>query len=204
MTCLLAWIHHLSAVSHLCRDLAPFHVTILSVDQSISWSLTHLCQPSTGQQTPSRRTAGKDLSKPLYVDVTTATTYAVYPTIRIPLSSPPAYPWADCSFVPDGENAASAETTCPILPIRSTILLYVPLKRAGCSCSTLHIHFLHSCRSSGSSLRISDDVTYQEITRNYYELAVLASLQGPFGYPILPLHLSALESMQDALRQETE
>ncbi|KAH0839535.1 mediator complex subunit 13 C-terminal-domain-containing protein [Lanmaoa asiatica] len=200
-----AWVHHLSAVLSLYRDLAPFHVTILSVDQSISWSLKHPCQPSTGQQTPSRRAAGKDSSsKSLYVDVTTATTYAVYPATRIPLSSPPAYPWLDCSFVPDDEGAASTETTCPILPVRSTILLYVPFKRAGPSCSTLHIHFLHSCKSPGSSLLIPDDVTYQEITRNYYELAVLASLQGPFGYPILPLHLSALESMQDALRQETE
>lgn len=138
------------------------------------------------------------------MDVTTATTYAIYPAIRIPLSSPPAYPWADCSFVPDQEGAATTETTCPILPIRSTILLYVPFKRASPSCSTVHIHFLHSCKSPGSSLLIPDDVTHQEITRNYYELAVLASLQGPFGYPILPLHLSALELMQDALRQETE
>lgn len=138
------------------------------------------------------------------MDVTTATTYAIYPAIRIPLSSPPVYPWADCSFIPDQEGVATAETPCPILPVRSTILLYVPFKRAAPSCSTLHIHFLHSCKSPGSSLLIPDDVTHQEITRNYYELAVLASLQGPFGYPILPLHLSALELMQDALRQETE
>ena len=146
----------------------------------------------------------KDPSKSLYVDVTTATTYAVYPAIRIPLSSPPAYPWADSAFVPDDEGASSTEITCPILPVRSTILLYVPLKRTGSSCSTLHIHFLHSCKSPGSSLLIPDDITYQEITRNYYELTVLASLQGPFEYPILPLHLSALESMQDALRQDSE
>lgn len=205
LTCLLAWIHHLSAVLSLCRDLAPFHVTILSIDQSISWSLAQSCQPSTGQQTPSRRAAGKDSSsKSLYVDVTTATTYAVYPAIRIPLSSPPAYPWANCSFIPDDEGATITETTCPILPVRSTILLYVPIRRAGSSCPTLHIHFLYSCKSPGSSLLIPEDVAYQEITRNYYELAVLASLRGPFGYPLLPLHLSALESMQDALRQETE
>ena len=206
LICLLAWILHLSAVLSLCHDLAPFHVTILSVDQSISWSLTQLCQPSTGQQTPSRRVAGKDsASKSLYVDVTTAATYAVYPSIRIPMSSPPTYPWADRSFVPDDEGATITETaTCPILPVRSTILLYVPLKRAGSSCPTLYIHFLHSCTSPGSSLLTPEDVTYQEITRNYYELAVLASLQGPFGYPMLPLHLSALESMQDVLRQEAE
>ena len=201
---MLAWIRHLSATLSSCRELAPFHVTILSVDQSISWAFTQLCQPN-GHSTPSRRSAGKDsLSKSLYMDVITATTYAIYPTIRIPLSSSSAYPWADCSFVPDQEGLATPETTCPILPIRSTILLYVPFKHAGPSCSTLHVHFLHSCKSPGSSLLVSDDVTYQEITRNYYELAVLASLQGPFGYPILPLHLAALESMQDALRQETE
>ena len=138
------------------------------------------------------------------MDVTATTTYAVYPAIRIPLPSPPAHSWAECSLIPDDEGAATTETTCPILPIRSTVLLYVPFKRAGSSCSTLHIHFLHSCKSPGSSLLIPDDVTYQEITRNYYELAVLASLQGPFEDPILPLHLSALESMHDALRQETE
>lgn len=137
------------------------------------------------------------------MDVTTTTTYTIYPATRIPLSSSPTYPWADCSFVPDQEGAAT-EVTCPLLPIRSTILLYIPFKRANPSCSTLHIHFLHSRKSPGSSFPIPDDVTHQEITRNYYELAVLASLQGPFGYPTLPLHLSALESMQDALRQETE
>ncbi|KAF8131078.1 mediator complex subunit 13 C-terminal-domain-containing protein [Boletus edulis] len=200
-----AWIHHLSAVLSLYRDLPPFHVTVVSVDQSIFWSFTQPCQTSTGQQTPSRRAAGKDsLSKSLYVDVTTATTYAVYPAIRIPVSSPPAYPWADHSFIPDDEGTTTTETTCPILPIRSTILLYVPLKRASNSCSTLHIHFLYSRRSPGSSLVTPDDITHQEITRNYYELAVLASLQVPFGYPILPLHLSALESMRDALKQEGE
>lgn len=195
----------MSAVLPLCRDLAPFHVTILSVDQNISLSLTQLSQSSIGQQPPSRRATGKDsLSKSLYVDVSTATTYAIYPSIRIPLSSPPVHPWADYSFIPDDEGAATNEIPCPILPVRSTILLYVPLKRVGSSCSTLHIHFLHSCKCPGSSLLIPDEVTHQEITRNYYELAVLASVQGPFGYPILPLHLSALESMQDALRQESE
>ncbi|KAG9317057.1 mediator complex subunit 13 C-terminal-domain-containing protein [Chiua virens] len=198
-----AWIHNLSASPG--RDRAPFHVTISSVDHNISWSLIQLNQPNTGQQTPSRRATGKDsLSKSLYMDVTTATTYAVYPTIRIPLSMPPAYPWADSSFIPDQEGAVSTESTCPLLPVRSTILLHVPFKRAGSSCPTLHIHFLHSHRSPTSTLLIPDDVIYQEITRNFYELAVLASLQGPFGYPILPLHLSALETMQDVLRQEPE
>ncbi|KAF9224428.1 hypothetical protein BS17DRAFT_879901 [Gyrodon lividus] len=196
-----AWIHHLSAASPLCRDLPPFQVTVLSVDQNISWSLMQHHRSSTEQQALPRRAAGKDLSKSFYMDLTTATTYTIYPTIRIPLPSPPIHKWANSSFVPDSEGASTIDTS-PVLPISSTILLHAPLKRTSFAYSALHIHLLYSCKSPGSSLTISDDITHQEITRNYHELAVLASLQGPFGYSLLPLHLAALETMHDALRQE--
>jgi mediator of RNA polymerase II transcription subunit 13 len=193
-----AWIHHLSAASPLCRDLPPFQVTVISADQNISWSFMPSHPTGTGQQSPPRRTTGKDISKSFYMDMNTATTYAIYPTIRIPLPSPPTYNWANSAFVPESEGVTD---TSPILPISSNIILRAPLKRTS-SYSALHIHLLYSCKSPGSSLTISDDLTHQEITRNYHELAVFANLQGPFGYPILPLHLAALETMHDALRQE--
>ncbi|KAF9242952.1 mediator complex subunit 13 C-terminal-domain-containing protein [Melanogaster broomeanus] len=193
-----AWILHLSAASSQCRDLSPFQVSVLSVDQNTSWSFISRRPTGTGQQSPPRRTTGKDAAKSFYMDMTTATTYAIYPTIRIPLPSPPTHNWVDSAFVPESQGATD---TSPILPISSNIILHTPLKCTS-SYSTLHTHLLYSCKSPGSSLTISDDVIHQEITRNYHELAVLASLQGPFGYPILPLHLAALETMHDALRQE--
>ncbi|KIJ70634.1 hypothetical protein HYDPIDRAFT_172404 [Hydnomerulius pinastri MD-312] len=196
-----AWIHHLSAAVPLCHDLPPFQVTVLSVDQNISWSLMQHRTTDAGQQTPPRRPPSKDITKSIYMDMTTTTTYAVYPTVRIPLPSPPTYQWADSSFVPDSEGASPSDAS-PILPISSTILLHTPSKRTSSAYSALHIHLLHSCRSPGSSLTIPDNVTHQEITRNYHELAVLASLHGPLGHPLLPFHLAALEMMHDALRQE--
>ncbi|KAF8841314.1 hypothetical protein BDN67DRAFT_1002426 [Paxillus ammoniavirescens] len=194
-----AWMHHLSAALPLCRDLPPFQVTVLSVDPNTSWSLTQPRRTGQDQQTPPRRATGKDPSKSFYMDMTAATTYAIFPTIRIPLPSPLTHNWIDSSFVPDSEGAFPTDTS-PVLPINSTILLRAPLKSS--AYSALHIHFLYSNKSSGSSLTISDDATHQEITRNYHELAVLANLQGPFGYPLLPLHLAALETMHNALRQE--
>ncbi|KAI6128559.1 mediator complex subunit 13 C-terminal-domain-containing protein [Pisolithus croceorrhizus] len=34
-----AWIHHLSATVPLCRDMPPFHISILSADCTTSWPL---------------------------------------------------------------------------------------------------------------------------------------------------------------------
>ncbi|KAH7888131.1 mediator complex subunit 13 C-terminal-domain-containing protein [Phlebopus sp. FC_14] len=196
-----AWIHHLSATMPLCRDLPPFQVILLSVDRNVSWSLVSRQPPHSGEQTTLRRSPGKDVTKSIYVDVTMTTTYAIYPNIRIPLPTPAARQWADSSFVPDIEGTTPSETA-PILPVSSTILVHSPSNRPNPVYCTLHIHLLHTCKCSGSSLTIPDAVTHQDITRNYHELAVLARLNGHVEYPLLPLHLAALETMHDALRQE--
>lgn len=200
-----AWIHHLSATVPLCRDIPPFHISILSADCTTSWSFLQNPPNNVGHQALPRRTSNKDSTKSLYVDISTAATYILYPTIRIPLAAPTTQHWAGASFIPDSEGAPVTDAL-PLLPVSTTILLHAPPKQAaaGTTYPTLHIHLLHTLRSSGSSMAISDDVMHQEITRNYHELAVLAGVrgQGSDDYPLLPLHLAALEIMHDALRME--
>ncbi|KAL4075601.1 mediator complex subunit 13 C-terminal-domain-containing protein [Scleroderma citrinum] len=198
-----SWILHLSATVPLCRDLPPMHISVVSADHSTSWSLLQDHRSGTGHQTPPRRIPNKDVSKTIYVDITTAATYFIYPSIRIPLPAPTIRRWADTSFVPDNEGV-SVSDTLPLLPISTTILLHTATKQAGAAYPTLHIHLLHTLQSAGSSKTSSDRTTHQEVTRNYHELAVLARVrgQGSDDYPLLPLHLAALENMHDALRQE--
>ncbi|KAG1715680.1 hypothetical protein ID866_1484 [Astraeus odoratus] len=200
-----SWIHHLSATVPLCRDLPPFHITILSVDHNTHLSLLHEHLSSAGHQTPSRRPPSKDMSKAIFVDIASATTYLVHPSIRIPLPAPMARHWADSSFVPDNEGAPVSETL-PLLPVSTTVLLHVPPKQAilGGAYPTLHIHLLYTLKSPGSSITTTDEITHQEISRNFHELAVLARVrnQGSDDHPLLPLHLAALETMHDALKQE--
>ncbi|KAI6046531.1 mediator complex subunit 13 C-terminal-domain-containing protein [Pisolithus marmoratus] len=200
-----AWIHHLSATVPLCRDMPPFHISILSADCTTSWSLLQDLPSNVGHQVVPRRSSSKDSTKLLYVDVSTAATYFLYPAIRIPLAAPTTQNWAGASFIPDSEGAPVTDAL-PLLPISTTILLHAPPKQGAASATypTLHIHLLHTLRSPGSSVACSDDVMHQEITRNYHELAVLAHArgQGSDDYPLLPLHLAALEIMHDALRME--
>ncbi|KAI6128343.1 mediator complex subunit 13 C-terminal-domain-containing protein [Pisolithus croceorrhizus] len=200
-----AWIHHLSATVPLCRDMPPFHISILSADCTTSWPLLQNLPSNVSHQALPRRTSNKDSTKPLYMDVSTAATYCVFPTIRIPLAAPTTQHWAGASYIPDSEGAPVTDTL-PLLPISTSILLHSLPKQAaaGAIYPTLHVHLLHTLRSPDSSLACSDDTVHQEITRNYHELAVLAHArgQGSDDHPLLPLHLAAIEIMHDALRME--
>lgn len=194
----------MSASVPLRRDLPPFHITVLSVDHSISWSILQNRLDNSNQlcQTP-RRSSNRD-TKSIYVDLATATTYAIYPTVRIPLPTPEIHHFADVSFVPDTEGVPVADPL-PLLPISTTVLLHASQKQTATSATypTLHIHLLYTLRSHNSSLTTPDDVTHQEITQNYHELTVLAyARQQHSDHPLLPLHLAALETMHEALRQE--
>lgn len=200
-----AWIHHLSATVSLCRDMPPFHISLLSADCTTSWPLLQNLPSNVSHQAPPRRTSNKDSTKPLYVDVSTAATYCLFPTIRIPLAAPTTQHWAGASYIPDSEGAPATDIL-PLLPISTTILLHSLPKQAatGAIYPALHVHLLHTLRSPDSSLACSDDTLHQEITRNYHELAVLAHArgQGSDDHPLLPLHLAAIEIMHDALRKE--
>ncbi|KAI6004286.1 hypothetical protein EDD15DRAFT_2385299 [Pisolithus albus] len=200
-----AWIHHLSATVPLCRDMPPFHISLLSADCTTSWPLLQNLPSNVSHQAPTRRASNKDSTKPLYVDVSTAATYCLFPTIRIPLASPTTQHWAGASYIPDSEGAPATDIL-PLLPISTTILLHSLPKQAatGYIYPTLHVHLLHTLRSPDSSLACSDDALHQEITRNYHELAVLAHArgQGSDDHPLLPLHLAAIEIMHEALRKE--
>lgn len=178
------------------------HISIVSADHSTSWSLLQDHRSNVDNQTLPRRVPNKDTSKATYVDITTATTYFIHPAIRIPLPAPPTRRWVDTSFVPDNEGTPISDTL-PLLPISTTILLHTAARQAGAVYPTLHVHLLHTLQTPGSMTN-SNDTIHQEVTLNYHELTVLARVrgQGSDDYPLLPLHLAALEIMHDALRQE--
>jgi len=136
----------------------------------------------------------------MFID--SSSTYALFPTHPMPLFPDNQYlrpGGPEPSFISD-ENDLPPFDTLPAYPLSSTTLIHSPAETGYTSISMLHIHFLHVAKSPNSSLTISDTVTHREITRNYYELAVLGTARWKFHTNvILPLHLGALEVMCSAL-----
>ncbi|KAH7921710.1 hypothetical protein BV22DRAFT_1176335 [Leucogyrophana mollusca] len=195
-----AWANHLSTAASSPCDLPPFQATVLCVDRDMSW--TTVQQVGSLSHQSSKRSPSKDLPKPVYLDTASAT-YALYPSTRIPVPTPPSSTQngIDASFVPDCEDVPLYDTL-HMLPISTAILVRPPVEVVHPLPTILHIHLLHTWKSPNSSFSISDNSMLREITRNFYELSVLGGFMFNLQeHPILPLHLEALEIMHDALRQ---
>jgi mediator of RNA polymerase II transcription subunit 13 len=179
------------------------HVSLLSIEADLPWSLLAPQRSATQPKAPSPnpgRASSKEKSGPIFMDVS-ATTYALFHLNPLPLT--PTTPWArnlsvDLSFVPETDEAPSSEDLS-MLPLSTATLVRVP-SDAGESTAMLHLHLLHTIESPGSSLGALGRETLGDVTRNYYELAVLAGATGRLAAnPILPFHLAAVDAMHVAL-----
>lgn len=122
-------------------------------------------------------------------------------------------PAASSTSHPDAHAAFTASLPHPItiLPMHSSYLIRVPNAASSSAVSITAIHLLRSFHSpvQASTPRPPDDCALlQDMTRNYYDLAVLTKvrhrLDGVGGHKGLPLHLAAVDAMRMALDREWE
>ncbi|TFY64313.1 hypothetical protein EVG20_g5983 [Dentipellis fragilis] len=192
-----AWINHLSSVVPDCPELPAVHVSLLSADPDASW--TFIAPPTTAKRPTSPNRSTKNPAGSFFVDVSSSTHCLFYPPHMTLIQGNDDLGTA-LSHIPDAADAtASTSSSLPLRPLRSTTLIRVPSSTDYTSISMLHIHLLHTFKSRHSSLTTPDEQTHQDITRNYYELTVLAQLRHLKANPVLPFHLGALDIMDMAL-----
>lgn len=172
------------------------HVSLLSVDQDHSWCFI---PPKIhgGRSEPAKRSSSKDAARTVYVDAE-ASTYVVFPTIPLTVCTSPRPP--EVSYIPSTREAPIFDEV-PLLPISSSALIRAPASGGYNSISMLQIHLLHTTRSPHSSLDTPDSETHRDITRNFYELSVLAAERWKFDreHAILPMHLGAVQVMANII-----
>ena len=168
------------------------HISLLSVDQDHPWTFL---PPSTklGRNESTKRSSSKDMARTVYVDAE-ASTYVVFSATPLTLCASVHAP--QLSYIPSARETPSPDEV-PLLPISSSALIRAPAGGGYTSVMMLQIHLLHTTRSPLSSLDIPDLETHMEITRNFYELSVLATERWKFdrANAILPMHLGAVQVM---------
>ncbi|KDQ65114.1 hypothetical protein JAAARDRAFT_108506, partial [Jaapia argillacea MUCL 33604] len=174
----------------------PIHVSVLSIEQEAPWTFLaplHISKPPTSPN----RNFQKEPPGSVFVDVSSRM-YSFSPSTLLPLSVPSSCA-VDCSFVSESDDNPSLELV-GLLPLHTSILVRVPSGRDYTSIEMLHVHLLHTAKSSFSSLTTTDEDTLAEITHNFHDLAILAQARFPkMATPILPFHLAALEIMHTTL-----
>lgn len=80
----IAWDIHLTVYVEVFRQLPPLHVSLVCVDPESTWSFL---APSTTSTTRSPHKTPGTKAQSIYSDIS-STTYAIYPTIRMPISHP--------------------------------------------------------------------------------------------------------------------
>ena len=176
----------------------PVHVSLVCAQSDIP--LPFLCpselanekQPPT---TPERGAVFTDVS---------SVTYSVFFPHRTPIISPGLLcPWEHPSLVAPAsgdEEADRLRPTISILPLSTTALLRVPNNTDNTNVEALYIHLLFAYKSAKSTLKKTTHEVHADITRNWYDLAVLTRERWHFSQQKeLPFHLAALELMSDAL-----
>ncbi|KAF8171817.1 hypothetical protein BJ912DRAFT_994983, partial [Pholiota molesta] len=204
------WTEYLQANVVPSREQPPLHHTLVCVVPDAS------CCSAPG---PPSRSASSSKQTYVYTDVSSIT-YAVFPTTRIPISVPPTQSDLGLAQSLIHEPATPASFSHH-LPPHTSLLIRVPHPASPSSSSTtttavhllrtFHSHsYTHSLQASTpSAAQVSaDGVLLDELTRNYYELAVLARarwrLDGVGGHQGLPFHLAAVDAVRMALDRDWE
>ena len=130
-----AWMTHLGSALSACPDLPALHTTLLCVDPYTPWTLT---MPHHMKRTAnSRRTSLRDKSGSVVVD-STASTYTLHSTSRIPLSSSSLSRdlSVELCFIPEADGATEREE-----PDHLTFVdLYTgPRSQSARACLGLHV-----------------------------------------------------------------
>lgn len=179
------------------QHLPPLHVSLLVTEYEDSWTFIAPDEGLSHKTPTSPSRVPKHSAGLVFADIS-STTYILHPEDPMVVSSP-GEQVQEMTFIPDIEDEG-----CPceihIRPILTTALVRVPAGKDYTLISMLRLNLLHSVHSVHSNNAISDKVTLDEVTRNFYDLSVLTQCRWKFNAnPILPFHLAALEVMSSAL-----
>ncbi|KAI0279601.1 mediator complex subunit 13 C-terminal-domain-containing protein [Russula brevipes] len=193
-----AWMRQLESSVPSCRELPMVHVSLMCVELDKSWTFI---EPHGGSRRLTSESRTSRASSGNFMIDSSSATYRLSHSTRVdllhPSSSASDFECAE-SYVADYSDGTAPHER-HVRPLRTTTLIRVPGDGGLTSIAMLHLHQLHSARSHGSSLTVSDSDTMQDVCRNYHELSVLAHSRWLKANPILPFHLGALEIIDRAL-----
>jgi mediator of RNA polymerase II transcription subunit 13 len=220
-----AWTKYLDAMIATRGGLAIAHISLLSVEPDAPWTFISRSNinvnVSPKQKTPSPK--HQNNHPQIFTDITTTFFFLAHRN-RFPQSFPlaPADLGLCHSYIPESISAPTSSSTdtehttgqypyphpLPLLAHSSTTLVCLPATPSPTSISMLHIHLLHVVSPLTSTSMSTADEVYQlhaDITRNFHELAVLASARWRLCVnPLLPFHLAAVEAMRIALDRDRD
>lgn len=192
----------------------------MAAEYDTAWSIIY--PKSRSPASPSRASKIPSSAKQIYTDAS-STVYAIHPASRLSIASrPPAIVFPDFQVhepalpSPDhGQSESPSEDvltpytpsiphSLPTLPQATTVLLSAHVHSPDQPVDMLHIHLLHSFHSRSATSSVPDDTTtHLDVTQNFFELAVLANARrltaASSPASLLPLHLTAVESMSSCL-----
>ena len=177
----------------------PVHVSLVCAQCDIPFPF--LCPSESVKETQPYTLSGRGA---IFTDVSSVT-YSVYFPHRTPIISPGLLcPWEHPSLVvPTASGDEDADTLGPstsVLPLSTTALLRVPNNTDDSNVKALYIHLLFAYKSVKSTLKKTTHEVHTDITRNWYDLAVLTRERWHFSQQReLPFHLAALELMSSVL-----
>lgn len=196
-----AWISHLETIAP-AQTGPTVHVSLVCAQNDIPLPL--LCT----SQVNGNRADTTINSSSVFVDVSSATYSASFlqrkPIISPDLLCPAVYPSLVAPAVSADESVDPPRALrIGILPLYTTALLRVPNRTDFTTVETLYIHLLYTYKSPKSTLKKTTKEVHADITRNWYELAVLTRERWHFAQHMeLPFHLAALELMSEVLDPE--
>ncbi|KAF6742619.1 mediator complex subunit 13 C-terminal-domain-containing protein [Ephemerocybe angulata] len=203
----------------------PLHVTLASADSNTPWTLV---EPNPMPLSPTKipRTPANLKHTAHFSDVS-ASFYAIFPHSKLSVGVPPDDHSYSASLVcepplsptpsqelPAGGGDPSANPTVssgspqeddlphpiPFIPLSTSTLIRLPYQPSETPIDMLHIHVLKHLHTAGASEHNSLSDLQVDITRNFYELAVLSNTRFRLDKsPILPFHLAAIDSMRFCL-----
>jgi mediator of RNA polymerase II transcription subunit 13, fungi type len=181
----------------------PVHVCLVCAQNDIPLPILHT--PESVNEIKSNTVSH---SRSVFSDVSSVT-YSAFFLQRTPIISPGLLcPWEHPSLVaPTGSGDDEADAlpatgpSASILPLSTAALLRVPnYNTEHTNVEALYIHLLCAYKFAKSTLKQTMREMHADITRNWYDLAVLTRDRWQFSQQAdLPFHLAALESMSNAL-----
>ncbi|TCD69177.1 hypothetical protein EIP91_008473 [Steccherinum ochraceum] len=191
-----AWNSHLETTLHAASTL-PTRVTLIAVEQHNPWYL--LAKQSERESWTSSSVRSPKNGGSVAVDMS-STTIVLHSQSSVPLSLRD-YAGALAEHLPEAEAPDSLPTEdLGMLPVATSTMVHIPSQMDHTAITMLHLHFLYLSQSSRSTSKLGIEEIRREVSRNLFELKVLAQARwGPCGSHNLPLHLAVLEVMLTTL-----
>ncbi|THG99552.1 hypothetical protein EW026_g2824 [Hermanssonia centrifuga] len=193
-----AWMSQLNSEMFANIDLPPVQVSILVAQPDDPWMFLApehvpvIKSPTSTSRTPKIATGSvvQDISASFYI-LDTTLRQTIPPTSQEYVS--------ERTCIPDAEEEEPTEEFG--LRSRSSItLIRVPAGTDYTPISMLHLHLLHSGRSTHSSVIEAEVAILYDVTRNFSDLLTVTQHRWKLkANPLLPFHLAALEVMHATL-----